>query len=343
MKVDRLVYSDSKELAMRATEVTLSAPDARLLHGTLYEAKRPRGALVLAGATAVPARAYAPLCEALAWSGLTVLNFDYRGIATSAQTSVRSERAGMGDWGRLDLEGALAFLDTRTRGLPLLLLGHSVGGQLLGLAPSALALRGALLVGAQHGHWRNWTGPSRLKLWLAWHLVVPFLSRSLGHLPMRALRMGEYLPPGVAAEWARWGRHPEHLLSSCSPAERERYARLGFPMRLYGFTDDDFAPPVAIQQLAGFYPGAQVEVVTRSPADVGASAIGHFGWLKPRFRETLWREMAAWLLSRADAVARPSETLAAASASASASAKNEGATPRRAGVCPEEDAESRMR
>jgi hypothetical protein len=155
---------------------------------------------------------------------------------------------------------------------------------------------------------------------------------------MRALRMGEDLPAGVAEEWARWGRHREHLLSGCSAAERERYARLGFPMRLYGFTDDDFAPPLAIQRLAGFYPGAPVEVVTRSPADVGTEAIGHFGWLKPSFSETLWREMAGWLLSRADAVAGPSGERAA---EASATAKDGAAPPRRVGVRPEVDVEPR--
>jgi predicted alpha/beta hydrolase len=290
---------------MRATDITLTAADGRALAGTVHEATHPRAAVVLAGATAVPARAYAALAETLASSGLTVLTFDYRGVAKSARGPVRAETATMADWGRLDLEGALGFVSGRYHGLPLLLLGHSVGGQLLGLAPTATALRGALLVGAQSGYWRNWDGTARLKTWLGWHLLLPSVTAALGYTPMRGLGMGENLPSGVGLQWARWGRHPLHLLSECSAQERERYARLGFPIRCYRFTDDDFAPQAAVDGLLGFYRGATTEVVLRSPKDAGAPSIGHFGWLKASFRETLWREMASWLLARADAVSGP--------------------------------------
>ena len=288
---------------MRVTEVTFPAVDGRRLSGTLREATAPRAALLLAGATGVPERAYAPLAEALALSGLSVLSFDYRGIAKSRDPGhLRTEAATMADWGRLDLEGALPWLAARCPGLPLLLLGHSVGGQLLGLAPSAGRLRGALLVGAQSGYFRHWDGAERLKVWLSWHLLLPGLTAALGYAPMRALGMGENLPQGVARQWARWGRRAEHLFSEASPSEREHYARLGFPLRCYRFTDDEFAPERAVAGLLAFYRGAVSDVVTRAPEDVGASAIGHFGWLKPAFRETLWREMADWLLARAVAV-----------------------------------------
>jgi predicted alpha/beta hydrolase len=31
------------------------------------------------------------------------------------------------------------------------------------------------------------------------------------------------------------------------------------------------------------------------PREVGAPAIGHFGFFRERFRDTLWRESAGWL------------------------------------------------
>lgn len=288
---------------MRATDVSFPAPDGRRLSGTLREPAAPRAALLLAGATGVPERAYGALAEALAASGLAVLTFDYRGVGKSTTGPLRTDGATMADWGRLDLEGALVWMGGRAPGLPLLLLGHSVGGQLLGLAPTAQRLRGALLVGAQSGHWKHWEGGARVRVWLSWHVLLPVLASALGYAPMSALGMGEDLPAGVARQWARWGRHPEHLLSECSLGEREAYARLGFPIRSYHFTDDPFAPLRAVEALASFYRGTTADVVTRAPADVGASSIGHFGWLKPTFRETLWREMADWLLARVDAIA----------------------------------------
>ncbi|MFL6259471.1 MAG: hypothetical protein ACJ76Y_07150 [Thermoanaerobaculia bacterium] len=32
-----------------------------------------------------------------------------------------------------------------------------------------------------------------------------------------------------------------------------------------------------------------------SPREVGAPAIGHFGFFRERFRDTLWRESSGWL------------------------------------------------
>jgi len=214
---------------MRATPVTFPANDGSVLSGTAWEPAVRRAAVVVAGATAVPARAYAALAEALGGSGLAVLTFDYRGVGGSASGRLRGDRTVMADWGRLDLDAALAWMLSRHPGQPLLLLGHSVGGQLLGLAPTAEALRGALLVGSQGGYWRNWSGLDRLRAWAGWHVVLPAASTVLGYTPMRALGMGEDLPAGVGLQWARWGRHPDYLLSECTPAERERYRRLGFP------------------------------------------------------------------------------------------------------------------
>jgi predicted alpha/beta hydrolase len=317
---------------MRATEVTFPGADGRRLSGTLREPPAPRAAVLLAGATGVPERAYAALAEAVAWSGLAVLSFDYRGVGKSrAAGRLREEAATMADWGRLDLEGALVWLGGRYAGLPLLLLGHSVGGQLLGLAPSAGRLRGALLVGAQSGYFGHWQGAARVRMWLNWHFLLPAMAAALGYAPMQALGMGENLPAGVARQWARWGRRAEHLLSECHPGEREHFARLGFPIRCYRFTDDGFAPPRAVEGLLAFYRGTVPDVVTRAPAEVGASTIGHFGWMKPSFRETLWREMAAWLLARADAVTRPPRASAEA-----APAEADGAATRHASTRPPE-------
>ena len=288
---------------MRATEVRLPTADGTTLAGTVRDPPSPRAAVVVAGATAVPERAYGGLAELLASQGLAVLTFDYRGVGRSAPRELRGDRTVMADWGRLDLDAALAWLHARHPDRPLLLVGHSVGGQLLGLAPAAERLRGALLIGSQGGWWGNWRGAARWGTWLGWHLLLPATSTLLGYTPMRAFGMGEDLPAGVGLQWARWGRHPEYLLCECTPAERERYVRLGFPIRAYHFPDDRFAPRPAVEQLLGFYRGARQELVTRSAAELGVPSVGHFGWLRPAFRDSLWREVAGWLLERADEVA----------------------------------------
>ena len=83
----------------------------------------------------------------------------------------------------------------RTPALPLMVLGHSAGGQLLGLAPSARHLAGAALVGSQLGWAGHWPWPARAVMWSTWHGLIPALTSVTGYLPMQRARTGRG-PPG---------------------------------------------------------------------------------------------------------------------------------------------------
>jgi predicted alpha/beta hydrolase len=130
-------------------------------------------------------------------------------------------------------------------------------------------------------------------MWPATHIGLPMVPRLLGHFPGSRLGFGEDLPRGVAIEWARWCRHPRYLVGALG-VERE-YARLSAPMRLYAISDDAFAPPRAVDALLELYPKARGEVRRLSPRDINARRIGHFGFFREPFRDTLWREAADWL------------------------------------------------
>ena len=44
-----------------------------------------------------------------------------------------------------------------------------------------------------------------------------------------------------------------------------------------------------------FTANAQCTIVTVRPADAGVSRIGHFGFFREQFRDTLWADALAWL------------------------------------------------
>jgi len=73
------------------------------------------------------------------------------------------------------------------------------------------------------------------------------------------------------------------------------YARFTAPLRAYAIADDPFAPQAAVWALLDLYPSSPSEIRTVHPREVGAGAIGHFGFFRERFRDTLWREAADWL------------------------------------------------
>lgn len=287
---------------MAETSLTVRARDGYPLAADLLEpAGPPRGAVLLAPAMGVPRRFYRPFAAHLASRGLAALAVDVRGVGGSRPPRLRGFPATLAGWGELDLAGGLDALGARYPGAPLLWVGHSAGGQLLGLVEDA-RLAGAILVGAQNGHWRLWPGlAARLGMFALWHAVIPLLVPAFGYLPMRLLGQGEDVPAGVALQWAEWGRRRAYVHSYAAPRGGLAFASYAGPLRAYAVTDDAFAPPASVDALVGCYARARTETRRVAPAELGVAAIGHFGFFRPRFEATLWREAADWLLAAAAA------------------------------------------
>lgn len=303
--------------------LTLDATDGYALAADLFEPEGdPRAAVLIAPATGVPRGYYAAFAAYLASRGMATLTFDYRGIGGSKPASLRGFDATMADWGTKDLAGALRALRERFPSTPRLLVGHSVGGQIAGLTPESDALDAMLFVSSQSGWWRNWSLRHQPSMVVMWHLLLPLATRIAGYTPMKRFGAGEDLPAGVGLEWARWARHPRYLMGWHGTRPDLRYARFADrPIRAYLIGDDAFyAPPRAVAQLLSFY-GKGAESIRRvEPRELGVKAIGHFGFFRDRFRETLWAEAAGWLLSEEVAgtrSARPADPSLPGSRSAS--------------------------
>ena len=257
----------------------------------------PVATAIIAPALGVPRKVYSRLAAYLAEAGILTLTLDYRGIGASRPRSLKGFKATFADWGELDLKAAVAELGKRAPAVPLLWIGHSAGGQLMGLLPDA-PIKAALFLASGSAFWGHYPGAMRLKLGVLWYLTIPLLSPLFGYYPMSRIGGGEDLPRGVAEQWAQWGRHPDYIGSY----QRERsgspsYAYTG-PLRSYCFTDDDYAPEKAVRALLQLYPGSRPEVIVRRPADLGQGRVGHFGAFRPALQESLWREARDWLLAR---------------------------------------------
>jgi predicted alpha/beta hydrolase len=160
--------------------------------------------------------------------------------------------------------------------------------------PGAERLAGVLAVASQSCYWRHWRGADRLGMWLLIHGLLPAATRLAGYFPGALLRQGEDLPAGVALEWARWCRHPRYLVGALD-AEAQA-ARFRSPLRLLAMADDTlYAPRPAAEALLDLYPGARKEMQWLEPHALGAPRIGHFGFFRSRFRDTLWKDAAAYL------------------------------------------------
>jgi predicted alpha/beta hydrolase len=268
-------------------EITLTAADGYALGATVHGGA-DRAVLVMP-ATGVPQSYYGKFAAYLAERGFMALTFDYRGIGRSLEGEVRRVKARMQDWALLDARAAFAFLGARK----IHVVGHSFGGQALGLLPEPERIASALLVGSQSGYWKNWPLGGRAWMWPAAHIALPGVARLHGYFPASRLGFGEDLPAGVALQWASWCRHPRYLVGALGV--EDVYSKVTLPIRAYAIADDPFAPLPAVEALRALYPNARWETRRLAAREVGARRLGHFGFFRERFRDSLWREAADWL------------------------------------------------
>ena len=282
---------------MSGTAVEFPARDGYRLAGTLYRPAVPnRRAVLFQSATGVRQEFYGKLAAYLATRGFTALTFDYRGIGRSRPKSLRGFDARMRDWAVLDIPGALDYLARATHGARIIGLGHSFGGQVFGLVPGNERYVAAMTVGAQSGYWKHWDGVGKVGMWAVTHVVLPAVSRLVGYYPARRLGQGEDLPAGVATEWARWCRNPDYVVGALGA--QDAYARFAAPMRIYAVSDDGYAPPRAVEGLLSLYPNAQRKIERVESTRLDAGKIGHFGFFRERFKDSLWTDATRWLESR---------------------------------------------
>ncbi len=277
----------------RAANLPVRTADGFDLAATLYEpAYRPRANLLIHGATAVPQKFYRRFAEFMASRGYRVVTYDYRGIGQSRPDSLRGFDARMTDWARLD---AAAVIDRvkRDSGLPLVALGHSFGGQLIGLIDEAAQVDGQIMVASQLGSYRHWPALAQPRLFAILHGLIPATTAVFGYLPGRA-GLGVDLPAGVARQWARWCTSPGYLTDHIDDA-RERFARFDAPTLMYSFSDDDFAPARAVAALRELLEAAPITRRTVSPSELGKQRIGHFGFFRHSIARPLWSEVLAQL------------------------------------------------
>jgi len=221
-----------------------------------------------------------------------VLTYDFRGIADSSPASFRTCNARMRDWPQLDMPAAVDWLRQELDPPRVFLLGHSAGGNLIGLMPNLARVDAVVLVGAQLGYWRLWPRFLRHALAATWYLAVPTLSQLFGYVP-GWLGAGQHWPRGIAVELARWCRHPDYLFGDPS-LDTSGYARFAAPLLALTFSDDPHATPAASEHLLARFPRAAITRRHVEPQAIKVRQIGHFGFFRPSC-EPLWQECAQWL------------------------------------------------
>ena len=285
-------------------DITFPAMDGYSLGATLF---LPRGAkrhaVLINSATAVQRKIYRGFAGYLARRGCAVLTYDYRGTGDSRQKSLvgynqmkslSGFKASMADWAALDATAAVAWMRERYRQLPLNYVGHSFGGQALGLLPNNTEVSRALLIAAQAGYWKLMTSPERYRVYVMLNYVGTPLTRMLGYAPGWS-GLGLDLPKGVFQQWVGWVMSQRYLFDDPTLKALPNFSKFQGELRALCLADDPWATQAAVELLCSGFTSARPDILTIAPADVGATKIGHFGFFRPEHRDTLWRGAAEWI------------------------------------------------
>lgn len=285
-------------------DITFPATDGYLLGATLF---LPRGAkrhaVLINSAAATPRKVYKGFAGYLARRGCAVLTYDYRGTGDSRQKAMTGYnqpkslvgfKARMSDWAALDAAAAVAWMRERYKTLPLNYVGHSFGGQALGLLANNTEVSRALFIAAQAGYWKLMASPERYRVYAMLNFVGLPLTKMLGYAPGWS-GLGLDLPKGVFEQWVGWVMSERYLFTDPNLPGLSNFANYRGALRALCLADDPWATRPAVGLLCSGFSAIEPEILTITPADAGVAKIGHFGFFRPEHRDTLWRGAAEWI------------------------------------------------
>ena len=280
----------SDAATLRPDPVTLTCADGQRLQGHFFAARGDTAAapVLISPATGVRQQFYWRFADWLASQGHATLVFDYRGIGLSLDGRLADSRARLVDWGLQDQVAALQWLLARSGAERVVLVGHSAGGQMIGLLPNHDRIERVVGVAASTG----WFGGMRLafalKARLGLRLLVPLGTLFKGYAPTAWLGLGENLPAQVARQWGQWCAAGGYATNAVRAGLADDFhAQVRTPIVVLHAEDDDIANPVTVRDLLRTLPASPRAALQVRPSDHGLRAIGHLDWFR-QSHQALW-------------------------------------------------------
>lgn len=277
--------------------ILIRVADGAQIKATWFAGKDARASLIFFPAMGVEAAFYHRFCNSIAAAGFNVLPVDLRGHGQHSVKAGRNNRFGFKEMLECDWAAAVKTAKGLAPELPVILGGHSLGGQLCALYASMQPqmVKGLLLIATPSVYFRGWRFPANLKILgltqLAWGI-----SEVVGYFPGDLLGFAGRESAGVMRDWARnartGGYQPERMTQDFAT----QLSRLNCPVLSASFTDDEFCPDRAAINLLQKLPNAQVTHLHLSPESLGVESVGHFAWAKQR--EKLLESIIPWLDAR---------------------------------------------
>ncbi len=244
--------------------------------------------VLICPATGILKEFYHSFAVWLSEQGYDVLCFDFRGIGESLHGALKDSTARIQDWGQLDIPAAIDSLLNLTKKNQVILVGHSAGGQLLGVVPNYAKVEKVIAISASTGHQKGLKGRTKFLAPIMFKVVFPVARIVKGYGPTKSIGMGENLPKDVAKQWAEFCSKPGYIINAVGKSIFEDYHNdIRCPITAIWSTDDEIATEANVKDLLRLYPNAQTEIIEFNPQKFGHKNIGHMLMFK-KSHQNLW-------------------------------------------------------
>lgn len=273
--------------------------DGYSLSGRFYpsQAETTHIPILICPATGIVKGFYDPFASWLAEQGHPVLSFDFRGIGDSLHGSLKDSKARIQDWGQLDIPAAIETLINKTQSSHVTLIGHSAGGQLLGIVPNFDKVNQVISIAGSTGHVKGLKGRTKALAPVMFNIVFPLSGFFKGYGATKILGMGENLPRGVAKQWAQFCRQPGYVVNAVGKTIFDDYhTQITIPITSILASDDEIATEANVQDLLRLYPNAKTQMIIVKPQDFQHQSIGHMHMFRKSHRN-MWPLIKQHILS----------------------------------------------
>ncbi|WP_178987679.1 alpha/beta hydrolase family protein [Winogradskyella schleiferi] len=252
--------------------------------------------IIISSATGVLQRYYYKFASYFSELGYTVYTFDYSGIGKSNPdiSHLKQNTINLKAWGENDQTSIVNYAKSQNPNHKIIVVTHSIGGQLLAFNKSTPQIDTIITVASQSGYWKHWKGFERFRMFMFWYIMIPTLTPLFGYFPAKTFGLFENLPKQMAYQWRRWGKHKDYLLSEFN-FEDLKFKNFDKNLLALSFTNDEFASEASVNWLAKQFANAKVDRRHIIPEELGISDVGHFGFFRHQFKNSLWKMTQEWI------------------------------------------------
>jgi predicted alpha/beta hydrolase len=247
--------------------------------------------LLIVPAMAVKAKFYRAVAAALNSRGLSAATVDLRAQGESEPRARESAGFGYREMIEQDLPAITRAVRQRLPQAPLVLFGHSLGGQLALLFAAAYPAQAAavIVIGTGSVYWRSFGLRPGVRVLLMGQ-YIGLVSRLRGYWP-GGKAMGGPMAGRVMTDWARHSRTGRYRPQGATRDYDRLLGELPLPVLMISLDDDPLGPRATIDWLAARLTRADVTRQHLGAAE-GIRNPGHFAWV--RDAEALSARLADW-------------------------------------------------